>query len=365
MLRIAAFLLGLSRRFLPVKHVFDHISRNGSLPELSIPPVFAMGVSFWVSQVVYAAAKLGIADVLSNGPKSCGELAIAVSARPQTLFRLMRALTCLGVFIQRSDGRFELTEIGESLRTGLPGSMRSTVIMLGEEHYRAWGKLVDSVKTGETAFNRVFDREVFSYLDSDSHAGKTFAKAMSEITAQISLAVLLAYDFSGVRTVVDVGGGEGRLLEAVLDAADHARGVLFDSGSVIENIGDASCLKKFRSRCQLVAGDFFQSVPQGADLYMLKNVVHDWDDCRSADILKSCHRAMREDSKLLLIETVVTEKAPSTFDSLLDLNMLVISGGCERTETQFRTLLSQSGFRLNRVLPTLAPVSILEAVPTP
>ena len=365
MLKIAALLLGLCRRFLPVKHVFDHISRNGTLPELSIPPVFAMGVSFWVSQVVYTAAKLSIADVLSSGPKSCGELAIAVGAQPQTLFRLMRALTCLGLFIQRSDGRFELTEIGESLRTGVPGSMRSTVIMLGEEHYRAWGKLADSVKTGETAFTQVFDREIFSYLDSDSHAGETFAKAMSEITAQISLAVLLAYDFSGLQTVVDVGGGEGRLLEAVLDAVEDARGVLFDSDSVIKSAHRASSLKRFGPRCQLIAGNFFQSMPQGADAYMLKNVVHDWDDRRSIDILKCCHRAMRNDSKLLLIETVLKESAPSTFDSLLDLNMLVISGGCERTETQFKTLLDRSGFRLVRILPTFSPVSVLEAVPAP
>ena len=362
MLKIAAFLLSLSRRFLPVKHVFDHISRNGSLPELSIPPVFAMGVSFWVSQVVYAAAKLGIADVLTDGPKSCGELAIAVGARPQTLSRLMRALTCLGVFIQCSDNRFGLTEVGETLRTGFPGSMRSTVIMLGEEHYQAWGKLIDSVKTGETAFSRVFDKEIFSYLDSNARAGETFAKSMSEITAQISLAVLLTYDFSGARTVIDVGGGEGRLLEAVLDAVHHARGILFDSDSVIENIGDRSCLKRFNSRFRIVAGDFFQCVPRGGDVYMLKNVIHDWDDGRSVDILRCCHRAMRDDSKLLLIEAVVAEGVPSTFDSLLDLNMLVISGGCERTEAQFRNLLDQSSFRLVRILPTLSPVSILEAV---
>lgn len=365
MLKIAAFVLGLSRRFLPVKHIFNHISRSGSLPELSIPPIFAMGVSFWVSQVIYTAAKLGVADVLSDGPKSCGELATAVGAQPQTLFRLMRALTCLGVFIQCSDRRFGLTEVGESLRTGFPGSMRSTIIMLGEEHYQAWGKLVDSVKTGKTAFSRVFDKDIFSYLDSNVHAGETFVRSMSEITAQISLAVLLAYDFSGVRTVVDVGGGEGRLLEAVLDAVQDVRGVLFDSDSVIENISVRTCLKRFHSRCQFVAGDFFQCIPPGADVYMLKNVIHDWDDCRSVDILRCCRRAMRADSKLLLIETVVAEGGPSTFDSLLDLNMLVISGGCERTEAQFGNLLGQSGFRLVRVLPTLSPVSILEAVRTP
>jgi hypothetical protein len=362
MLRIAALLLGLSRRFLPVKHIFDHISRNGSLPELSIPPIFAMGISFWVSQVVYVAAKLGIADELADRPKACGELAAAIGVQPQTLFRLMRAPTCMGVFIQCPDGRFGLTEIGESLRTGIPGSMRSTVIMLGEEHYQAWGKLIHSVKTGQTAFSKVFNEEVFSYLDSNARAGETFGKAMAEITAQISLAVLLAYDFSDVRTVIDVGGGEGRLLEAVLDAVKHLRGVLFDSESVIESIRDGSCLKRFGSRCRLAAGDFFQSVPQGADVYLLKNVVHDWDDRRSLEILGACHLAMRDDSKLLLIETVVAEGTPSTFDSLLDLNMLVISGGCERTEQQFRSLLTEGGFRLVRILPTLGPVSILEAV---
>jgi len=261
------------------------------------------------------------------------------------------------------DGRFRLTGIGASLQSGMPGSMRSMILTLGEEHYQAWGKLIDSIKCDKPAFDEVYRQPLFEYLAQNSAASRTFNEAMTDLTSQMALATVLAYDFSKSRVVADIGGGHGVLLDSILRSNPSTTGILFDSEQAIEGATLYSTSKGVGDRRESIGGDFFESVPEGADVYILKNVLHDWSDDRSLRILKNCRRAMGSQAKLLVIETVLPLSDDPAFGSLLDLNVLVMSGGRERTRDEYCSLLEKSGFRLTQVIPTLAPVSILEAIP--
>jgi hypothetical protein len=332
-------------------------------PMNSAHTIFRMATAYWASQTIYVAAKLGIADVLGDGSKSSDEIASATGANGNSLARLTRALVALGLLALDDDGRFRLTGIGASLQSGMPGSMRSIILTLGEEHYHAWGKLIDSVKCDTPAFNNVFRRPLFEYLAENSAAAKTFNEAMTDLTSQMALATILAYDFSGSRVVADIGGGHGVLLDSILRTTSSTKGILFDSEQVIAAAGPHIWNKGVGDRRQSIGGDFFESVPEGADIYILKNVLHDWSDDRAVRILKNCRRAMDTQAKLLVIEVVLPLSGDAAFGSLLDLNMLVMSGGWERTKDEYCSLLKESGFCLTQVIPTLAPVSLLEAMP--
>ena len=327
------------------------------------PMVFRMARAFWASQTIYVAAKLGVADVLDEGSKSNDEIANAIGANSKSLARLTRALVALGVLTLDDAGRFRLTRIGAALQSGMPGSMRSIVLTLGEEHYQAWGRLIDSVKCDRPAFDEIYQRPLFDYLAQNSAAAQTFNEGMTDLTSQVALATVLAYDFSESGVVADIGGGHGVLLDSILRSNPSTTGILFDSKAVIEratlHVGNSGV----GDRRQSIGGDFFASVPVGADIYILKNVLHDWSDDRAVRILKNCRRAMDAQAKLLVIEIVLPLIEDPAFGSLLDLNMLVMSGGQERTKDEYRSLLENSGFRLTQVIPTLAPVSILEAIP--
>jgi hypothetical protein len=329
----------------------------------SVYAVFRMATAYWASQALYVAAKLGVADVLGEGPKSHDEIASAIGANSKSLARLTRALLHLGLLVLNNDGRFRLTRTGATLQSGMPGSMRSIILTLGGEHYQAWEKLYDSVKSDKPAFDEVFGRPLFEYLAENSAAARNFNEGMTDLTSQVALATVLAYDFSGSRVVADIGGSHGVLLEGILRSNRSTTGILFDSEQVI----DAAALKIERKgagdRIQTIGGDFFESVPRGADVYILKNVLHDWSDERAVCILKNCRRAMDSTAKLLVIEMVLPLADDPAFGSLLDLNMLVMSGGRERTKDEYCSLFEKSGFRLTQVIPTLAPVSILEAMP--
>ena len=309
------------------------------------------------------AAKLGVADLLGDGSKSNDEIASAIGANSKSLARLTRALVALDVLTVDNHGRFRLTRIGASLQTGLPGSMRSIVLTLGEEHYQAWGRLIDSVKCDKPAFDEIYRRPLFDYLAENSTAAQTFSEAMTDLTSQVALATVLAYDFSGSRVVADIGGGHGALLDSILRSNPSTTGILFDSKAVIEGGTLRGGNKGVGDRRRSIGGDFLKSVPEGADIYILKNVLHDWSDDRAVRILKNCWQVMRSQAKLLVIEMVLPLSDDPTFGSLLDLNMLVMSGGQERTKNEYRSLLEYGGFRLAQVIPTLAPVSILEAIP--
>ena len=314
-------------------------------------------------QSLYVAAKLGVADALGESSKSCAEIASATGANCESLARLTRALVTLGVLALDDDGRFRLTETGASLQSGMPGSMRSMILTLGEEHYQAWGKLIDSVKDNKPAFDQVYRQPLFEYLADNSAAARTFNQAMTDMTSQVALAAVLAYDFSRSRVVADIGGGHGVLLDRILRSNPSATGILFDSAPVIEDTNRHIASDDIGTRRRCIGGDFLESVPDGADIYILKNVLHDWNDDRAVHILKNCRRAMGPQARLLVIEVVLPLTDEPVFGSLLDLNMLVMSGGRERTKDEYARLLEESGFRLTQAIPTRALVSILEAIP--
>lgn len=318
----------------------------------------------WVSQALYVAAKLGIADLLQEGPQSYTVLATATQTHAGALYRVLRALASLSIFCEGKDGHFSLTPLAEPLRADAPGSLRAFAIMLGEqEHWRAWEGTLHSVKTGEPAFEQVFGTPHFRYFAEHPEAARIFDDAMTSRSSQENEAVVAAYDFANIRTVVDVGGGQGTLMASILQVQPNARGVLFDLPHVIATSRTRMASADYAARCEFVAGDFFASVPGGGDLYLLKKIIHDWDDERARLILVNIRKAMSSTARLLLIEPVIPPGNDPSFNKLLDLLMLIwTSGGRERTESEHRTLLVSAGLNLSRVILTRSGVSIIEAV---
>jgi hypothetical protein len=331
--------------------------RNGAAPIL-----FQMATGYWVSQAIYVAAKLGIADFLKDGPQSCVALATATGADASSLFRLMRALASVGVFSRVQGDCFALSRLAESLQTEIHGSLRAMVITLGEIHYQACGKLLHSVQTGSPAFNQVFGASLFDYLQQNADAADTFNQGMSTLSSMLAYAVLMAYDFTGISSIVDIGGGQGKLLETILQVNPDIRGTVFDTVSTIQRAKQQFGNNAWGRRCSYVTGDFFTSVPQGADAYLLCGVIHDWDDDRAVTILRNCREAMSRSGRVLLVDMIVPDGTSASFSKLLDLNMLVMNGGRERTIAEFRDLLNASGYKLTRTVPTMAPQSLIEAI---
>jgi len=335
--------------------------RTGENP--SPPALFEMATAYWLSQAIYVAAKLGIADLLRDGPQSCVALATSTGSDAPSLFRLMRALSSVGVFAHLGRGRFALSRLAEPLQTDVHGSLRAMVITIGEIHYQACGSLLHSVQTGSPAFNSVFGTSLFDYLQQNVDAADTFNQGMANVSSMLAYAVLMAYDFAGISSIVDVGGGQGNLLEKILQFTPDITGTVFDTASTIER-AKQGLGNDTRSRCcSYVIGDFFSSVPQGADAYLLCGVIHDWDDRRAIRILRNCRRAMARTGRLLIIDMVVPDTDAMSFSKLLDLNMLAMTGGRERTKAEFHALLDAAGYELTRIIPTVAPQSVLEAVP--
>jgi hypothetical protein len=300
--------------------------------------------------------------LVKDGPKPCEELAQATGTHPQTLYRLLRALASVDVFHEGKDGRFGLTPLAEYLQSGVLGSLRAFAIMQSELQYRAYGEVLHSVKTGETAFNLVCGQEVFPYLTQHPTAAAVFDEAMTGYTTQVAATVAAAYDFSQFGTLVDVGGGYGTLLTAILQAHPVPRGVLFDLPHVVEAARQRLGAAGLTERCAIQAGDFFEAVPPGGDAYLLKWIVHDWDDERSIILLKNCHRAMTMHSKLLVVEAVIPPGNTPFFHKWMDLTMLVMAGGRERTEAEYRTLFEAAGFKLTQIIPTSSEMSVIEGV---
>ncbi|MFQ5917261.1 MAG: methyltransferase [Candidatus Binatia bacterium] len=331
---------------------------NVKLPSRTL---FEMVKSYWVTQSVYVAAKLGIADLLVV-PKTCDELANATDTHPRSLYRMMRALASIGLFVEDEIGQFRLTPIGECLRTGVPDSMRAMAIMHGEQHYQAWGNLLYSVKTGEPAFNRTFGTAFFEYLARNVEDAETFDKAMTDRSSMTNAAVVSAYDFSNAGTIVDVGGGRGSLLTSILKANPRTRGILFDLPHVLGGAESFIKAEGVRDRCELITGDFFESVPSGGDLYILSGILHDWDDDRAIEILKNCHRAMDHRGKLLVIAMVIPQGNEPFYGKFHDLQMMVVTGGCDHTETEYRELFTSAGFKLTNIFSTQSSVSVIEGL---
>ena len=326
------------------------------------PLLFQMATAYWVSQLIYTAAKLGIADELNGGPKSAGEIATVVDADEDSLHRILRALCVVNVCQITKSQKFKLMPLGQTLRSGVPGSLRSMILTLGEIHYKTWGYLCQTVQTGRPSFRSVFGSEMFDFLEGNSSAGETFNLAMTDYSALVAHAVLLAYDFAGIKSLIDVGGGCGKLLTSILEVYPSLQGVVVDLPGVINGANEHMQPCNCRGRFAAVAGNFLESLPRGGDLYLLSGVIHDWNNQNAQIILSNCRSAMRPQGKVLLVECVVPERDNPSFSKLLDLNMMVMTGGRERTEREFRELFGNSGLRVTRVIPTLSPLRIIEAV---
>jgi ubiquinone/menaquinone biosynthesis C-methylase UbiE len=319
---------------------------------------------FWISRGIYVAAKLGIADHLENNGKTAAELAGATGMNPDALNRIMRMLVSVGIFGQDNDKRFVLTPLSETLLTAAPGSLRfAATAEMGEVHYEAWGNIMHSVETGGIAFDDRFGMNIWEYFETDREKADNFNRYMANNAAQLNDAVSKCYDFSGVRRIVDVAGGFGGMISAILAASPQLEGILFDSPSVIEGAKQYLAERGLSDRCETAGGDFFEAVPEGGDIYAMRWIIHDWEDEKSLKILNNIRRVIPEDGKLLLAETVVPETNEPHFSKFMDLIMLTMTGGRERTEEEYRVLLEKSGFRLTRIIPTESFLSIIEAVP--
>jgi hypothetical protein len=317
----------------------------------------------WIAQSLYAAAKLGLADLVKDAPRTSDDLARATGTHPRSLYRLLRALASIGVFAEEPGKRFALTPLADCLRSDVPGSQRAAALMMGDEQYQSWADVLHSLQTGRPAFDRRFGKPIFGYLADHPDQAKVFDAAMTAIHGGETRPMLDAYDFSGIGTLVDVGGGNGSLLAEVLRQYPAMHGVLFDRPDVIERARANLRAAGLEQRCRAAGGDFFQALPEGGDAYLFRHIIHDWDDEQSRTILANCRKAMGTSARLLLIESVIPPGNEHFLGKWLDLHMLVIPGGLERTEAEYRDLLAAAGFRLTRVVPTRLEVSVIEGVP--
>lgn len=316
--------------------------------------------SFQISQCLYVAAELGIADLLKEGSRHYETLAKASGANPDALFRMLRVLASAGILNRLEGDSFELNELSEYLRRDAPGSLRAWAVLAEQQIYPTWNHLMHSVKTGAPAFDDEHGMSVWEYRAQNPGALRVFDEAMSERVRASSSAVVDAYDFSRFDRIVDVGGGQGLLIANILKANPSMRGILFDLDPVIQGAKQLLEEASVAERCEAVAGSFMEEVPRGGDIYILKNVIHDWDDARSVQILRNCRQAMPGHQTLLVIERVIPSDNPTVEDALSDMRMLVMNGGRERTREEFQALLSRCGFDLTRIIPTGSPYQIVE-----
>jgi hypothetical protein len=323
---------------------------------------------FLTTQLLYVAAKLGVADVLAGGPRTGAEVAEAVGADPDLLTRVLRGLALEDVLAEVDGGRFALTEVGERLRSDVPGSIKGPIVVRGELYYQAAAGMLAAVRHGGTAFEQVYGDRFFEYLGRHPEQEAVFQGSMTGRSEQEAGDVVAAYDFGGLGRLVDVGGGYGILLGTILRTAPDLRAVLVDQPAVVEQARRRLEADGVADRCQLVAGDFFASVPAEADAYLLSRVLHDWADDDACRLLAACRSAMPTGSRLLVVEALLPERAQDQPAVIrMDLHMLVLLGARERTEAQYRRLLAETGFQVERVVPTRSPagLSVIEATPAP
>jgi SAM-dependent methyltransferase len=331
----------------------------------TLPPsaaMMALITGYWVSQAIGVVAHLGIADQLGQGPRTSDDLAGAAGVEPQALYRVLRLLASIGVLDDVAPRTFGLTALGETLRSDAPDSVRNFAITeTAPGHWLPWGRLDESVRTGQAMTHTTLGMGLFDWYAQNPDEAGYFNAAMGNLSALAAGELVRVYDFSSVRTVADIGGAHGVLLAAVLRANPAARGILFDLPHVIETAEEAIREQGLSERCKLVSGDFFEAVPEGADLHLLKQIIHDWDDDQATRLLQRCHRGLVPNGKLLLVEMVIPPDNQPSPAQAMDLNMLVVAGGRERTEDEYRQLLQAAGFRLERIIPTHSPFNVIEA----
>jgi SAM-dependent methyltransferase len=339
-------------------------------PAAGMPPALLLRRligSYRITHAIKAAAQLGLADHLGERPQGAGELAARLHLNPQALSRLLRTLVSLGLLADAGDGLFTLTPVGACLRRDAPDGMRAWALCEGAEYYQdAWLNLPHAIETGETAFEHTHGMPFYQYLARHPETGHDFSRAMLDYARLIAAAVVAGYDFAGVRRVVDIGCSHGHLLTAILRANPTVSGVLFDRPEIIGRAEESLRGTELAGRAELVAGDFFESLPAGGDLYLLSRILMDYDDDAAVRLLQNCRRAMAPGGRVLIVQLLMPEqgdgKAPAPlFEAAVsDLNMLVLTGGRERTEAEYRTVLGRAGFRLSRVVQSQALVSLIE-----
>ena len=345
------------------------LSSDGGAEELS--PRAAMlrlirGLS--VSRALWVAAKLGIADLLEHGPKDGAELAKATGTQASPLLRVLRALCSVGVLTQDHAGQFALTSLGATLRSGAPDSTRAwATAMLGGEHYQAWSDLMHTVRTGEIAFDHLYGQDVWSYRAQHSGHAELFDQAMADLSRPFAANLLASYSFARCRRLIDVGGGDGALVEVLLKAIPSLRAVVFDLPHVAANARQRMRAAGLEARCEVIGGNMFDSVPAAGDTYILSRIIHDWPDASAAAILTKCRQAMAAGSTLLAIERLLPDRVDRSIVSeavtFSDLTMMVMNGGRERTEAEFRTLFEATRLGHRRTIATSGEYSVIEGAP--
>ena len=322
-------------------------------------------MGFRITQLIHVAAGLGLADHLAGKARTAQDLAPLVKADAAALYRLLRALASIGVFTESAGGTFEMTPMAEWLRRDRPGSLHSTAMLYGDPFiWDAYGRLSQAVADGRSAFEHLYGQPFYDYLGEHPAAAALFHETMTGFSEQEAGAILAAYDFSAVRSIVDVGGGQGALMAALLRAHAHLSAVIFDQSPPGDDARRQFLDSGIQARARFVQGDFFSAVPDGADLYLLKSIVHNWNDSAAITILGNCRRAMPAHGRLLLAERVVPFGNARSEAKLFDINMLVTVGGQERTEAEYAALLQAAGLEMARAIPTGSPLSLVEAVPS-
>jgi hypothetical protein len=331
--------------------------------------LFQLLSGYRVSAALYVAATLGLADLLVDGPQDSDMLAQKTDTQPAALYRVLRLLAGVGLFEEVEPRRFALTPVGAGLRTDIPGSLRPTALMLLDEaHWLAWGQLLHSVRTGETAFAHVHEMGFFEYLAQHPATAARFHQAMTSNTARSGRAIMAAYDFSAIRRLVDVGGGHGLLLSTILWEYPLMEGILFDRPEVVAGARAVLEQAGVADRCAIIGGDFFAGVPAGGDAYVLRQIIHDWDDGAAVRILANCRRALGEHGRLLVIERGIAPQHPAALPVLhLDMEMLAVVGGLQRTDDEYRALFAASGFQLTSIVPLddMEQFTVFEGMPIP
>ena len=333
----------------------------------SAPPfavVHEMILAQWNAAAISAAAKLGIADELESGPKTTLELASLLNLHEDSLYRVLRALAGLGIFHEGENRTFSQTPLSDVLRTNAKPSLRyAATLMIDNWQHRGLQGICSTIENGHSAMVNVFGAGLFEYLRAHSEEAFHFNRGMTDLSSVEAPAVVATYDFSCFDRIVDVAGGAGGLLAAILASTPKLRGTLFDQPSVIEQAKSDAILAPFGDRCELVGGDFFDAVPVGADAYIMKHIIHDWDDERATKILSNCRRALKPGGKLLVVERVIGPPNAHDPKKFFDVAMMLLLGGRERSEPEWKALYDVAGFRVTRILPTPAPHSIIEGVP--
>jgi hypothetical protein len=316
----------------------------------------------WVSQLVYVAAKLALPDHLASGPKTAAQLAALTGTHQATLYRVLRALASLGIFSENAQGQFSSTPLSDVLRSDTPGSQRAMAIMNTECCNPTWNHLLAGVQTGRLMFDKIHNMPFFEWLSKDTEKAKTFDQAMVSAHGREADAAATSYDFSSTRTLTDIGGGNGSLISAILKHHPHIQGTLFDLPAVAQRAQTSLAAAGLAPRCKTIGGSFFESIPTGSDTYMMRHIIHDWDDQKSTLILTNTRKAMSPSSKLLILEAIVEPGNDPSFTKLLDINMFLIPGGLERTRPQYEALLAKAGLKITSITPTkTTEISVIEA----